>query len=205
LRAHGELLRLTGAMLAPFVLGQSYVLLLPLFVEQNLHLGPVAFGALSAALGAGSVLGALVVATFGRERQLGLLMFASIVCIGAGAIAFGLSGNVLLTGAILFTVGAGESVLFAAYETILLIRLPDELRGRVMGLMFTIVAVFPLGAVIAGIAAEFVGLRAVAVAEGLLILPMALVAWLAVLRSIAASPPASYGASESEMISPVSG
>jgi MFS family permease len=182
--AHKDLLYLTLAMLTPFILGQSYVLLLPLFVEEELHLGPAAFGALSACVGAGSVLGALLVATFGRERQLGLLMFGGVLITGVAGIVYGLSGSVFLTGAMLFAAGAGESALFAAYDTVLLLRLPDAIRGRVMGLMFTLVAMFPIGAVAAGVAADIVGLRAVAVAEGIIIIPIAVVAWLTVLRRV---------------------
>lgn len=184
LRAHRDLLQLTAAMMIPFILGQSYVLLLPLFVEQELEKGPVTFGALSACLGAGSVIGAMAVATFGKQRLIGLLMFAGIVGTGTSAIAYGLSQWVPLTGAVLFVAGSAESALFAAYETLLLIRLPDEIRGRVMGLMLTLVALFPIGAIAAGAVADVVGLRAVAVAEGVIIVVLASVAWRVVLRGI---------------------
>jgi MFS family permease len=184
LRAHRDLMQLTAAMMIPFILGQSYVLLLPLFVEQELHEGPVTFGALSACLGAGSVIGAMAVATFGKQRLIGLLMFAGIVGTGTSAIAYGLSQWVPLTGAVLFVAGSAESALFAAYETLLLIRLPDEIRGRVMGLMLTLVALFPIGAIVAGAVADVVGLRAVAVVEGVIIILLASVAWKVVLRGV---------------------
>ncbi len=183
-RAHRDLLKLTAAMLIPFILGQSYVLLLPLFVEQELGKGPVTFGALSACLGAGSVVGAMAVATFGNQRLIGLLMFAGILGTGFSAIGYGLSQWVPLTGAVLFVAGSAEAALFAAYETLLLIRLPDEIRGRVMGLMLTLVALFPIGAIMAGAIADVVGLRAVAVAEGVIIVALSSVAWRLVLRRV---------------------
>ena len=179
--AHRDLLSLTAAMLIPFILGQSYVLLLALFVEKELGLGPEAFGALSASLGLGAVVGGMAVATFGEERQIGRIMFLGILATGAGAIVYGLSHSVLLTAAVLFVAGAGQSALFAAYDTLLLIRLPDEMRGRVMGLMFTLVALFPIGAAVAGAIADQVGLRAVAIAEGVIIVSMAAIAWRVVL------------------------
>ena len=184
--AHRDLLSLTAAALIPFILGQSYVLLLALFVEQELGLGPAAFGVLSASIGLGAVVGAMTVATFGEERQIGRIMFLGIIATGVAGIAYGLSHSVLLTAGVLFVAGAGESALFAAYDTLLLIRLPDEMRGRVMGLMFTLVALFPIGAVIAGAVADQVGLRTVAIAEGVIILAMAGVAWKAVLSRISA-------------------
>jgi len=182
LREHKDLLQLTAAMLIPFILGQSYVLLLPLFVEQELGLGPEAFGALSACLGAGAVVGGLSVATFGEERQIGLLMFLGVLGTGVAAVAYGLSESVYLTGAVLFVAGAGESALFASYDTLLLMRLPDEIRGRVMGLMFTLVAMFPIGAIGAGAAADIVGLRTVAIVEGTIIIAMSYLAWRTVFR-----------------------
>jgi MFS family permease len=184
LLAHRDLLQLTGAMLIPFILGQSYVLLLPLFVEQELRGGPETFGALSACLGAGSVIGAMAVATFGKQRQIGLLMFAGVVGIGAAGIAYGLSQWVVVTGAALVAAGAGESALFAAYETLLLLRLPDEMRGRVMGLMFSMVAMFPIGAIAAGAIADVIGLRALAVIEGAIVIAMASAVWRVVLRHV---------------------
>lgn len=188
LRGHGQLLALTAAMLIPFILGQSYVLLLPLFVETELSLGPTAFGLLSACLGVGSVIGALTVARFGEERLIGLVMFASIVATGTAAVAYGLAGSVYLVGLVLLVAGAAESALFAAYQTILVVRLPDEIRGRVMGLLFTLVAMFPLGAAIAGAASDVVGLRTVAIVEGVIIIPAAVIAWFTVLRSLASQP-----------------
>jgi MFS family permease len=184
LLAHRDLLQLTGAMLIPFILGQSYVLLLPLFVEQELGGGPVTFGALSACLGAGGVMGAMAVATFGKQRQLALLMFAGVLGTGLSAIGYGLSQWVPLTAAVLLVAGAAESALFAAYETLLLLRLPYEIRGRVMGLMFTMVAMFPIGAIAAGAIADVIGLRAVAVIEGVIIITMASAVWRVVLRHV---------------------
>lgn len=184
LLAHRDLLRLTWAMLVPFILGQSYVLLLPLFVEKELGGGPETFGALSATLGAGGVLGAMAVATFGRQRQLALLMFAGVLGTGASAVAYGLSQWVPVTAAVLLGAGAAESALFAAYETLLLLRLPDAIRGRVMGLMFAIVAMFPIGAIAAGAIADVIGLRLLAVIEGAVIVAMASMVWRAMLRHI---------------------
>jgi MFS family permease len=184
LLAHRDLLQLTWAVLIPYMLAQSYLLLLPLFVKQELGRGPETFGALSATLGAGAVIGAMAVAAFGRYHQLALLMLAGVLGTGICAIAYGLSQWLPLTGAALFVVGAAESALFAAYETVLLIRLPDEMRGRVMGLMFTIAAMFPVGAIVAGAVADAIGLRTLAVIEGTIIIAMASVVWRTVLRHV---------------------
>ena len=184
LLAHRDLLRLTWAVLIPYMLGQSYLLLLPLFVEQELGRGPETFGALSATLGAGAVIGAMAVAAFGKYHQLARLMIAGVLGTGICAIAYGLSQWVPVTAAALLVVGAAESALFAAYETVLLLRLPDEMRGRVMGLMFTVAAMFPVGAIVAGAVGDVIGLRALAVIEGTIIVAMAPLIWNTVLRHV---------------------
>ena len=191
-----DLFKLTAAMLTPYVLGQSFVLLLPLFVEQELGGGATTFGALSASLGAGGVLGAMLVATFGQQRQIGYLMFLGVLAVGISVTVYGLSPWVVLTGAALVAAGAGQSALFAAYETYLLIRLPDEMRGRVMGLTFTMVAFFPISAVAAGAVADVIGLRAVAVIEGVVIVALAGLAWWGVLRSVVLEGEPAAAASE---------
>jgi MFS family permease len=188
LRAHGDLMRLTVVMMIPFVLGQSYVLLLPLFVEQELHAGPQVFGALSACLGAGSVVGAAAVATFGKQRQIGFLMFLGIVGTGVAAVVYAMSQWPALTGAALVGAGMAEATLFAAYETLLIVRLPDAMRGRVLGLLFTIVGLFPASAMLAGAVADVIGLRPLAFIEGVIIVAMASVAWRVTLRHTVTSP-----------------
>ena len=184
LRSHRDLLKLTAVVLIPFILGQSYILLLALFVQEELGRGPQTFGVLSASLGAGGLLGAMAVATFGQQRQIGLLMFAGVLGTGVSGIVYGFSEFVVLTGGALFVAGAMQSALFASYETYLVMRLPDELRGRVTGLMFTLVAMFPVSAIAAGAIADQIGLRPVAIIEGVVIVGLAAFAWQTVLRFI---------------------
>ena len=184
LRGNADLLRLTVVVVTPFVLGESFVLLLPLFVEQELGGGVATFGFLSASLGAGGVIGAMVVAAVGRPRHIGFLMFLGVVGIGAAALIYGFSQWLLLTAVALSVAGAGQSALFVAYETFLLLHVPDEMRGRVMGVTFTIFGLFPVGAIFAGALADLIGLRAVAVLEGAIVLVLALIGWRLVLRHI---------------------
>ena len=184
LRADVDLLRLTAVVVMPFVLGGSYILLLALFVETELGGGAAMFGFLSASLGAGGVIGAMAIAAVGRPRQIGYLMFLGILGVGVAALVYGFSQWLVLTALALTVAGAAQSSLFVAYETFLLLRVPDEMRGRVMGLTFTVFGLFPVGAIFAGALADVVGLRAVAILEGVIVLALALLAWRFALRHI---------------------
>jgi hypothetical protein len=86
-----------------------------------------------------------------------------------------------------------QATLFAAYETMLVVRLPDAMRGRVLGLLFTVVGVFPASAMLAGAIADVIGLRPLAMAEGVIIVAMASVAWRVTLRHAVASPEPAAG------------
>ena len=184
LRADAHLLRLTLVVVTPFVLGGSYTLLLALFVEEELGGGAAMFGFLSASLGAGGVIGAMIIAAMGGSRHIGYLMLFGIAGVGVAALVYGFSHWLPLTALALAVGGGAQSALFVAYNTFLLLRVPDEMRGRIMGLTFTIFGLYPVGAIFAGALADLVGLRAVAILEGVLVLMLALLAWRFALRRI---------------------
>ncbi len=201
MRAEPDLLRLTAVVVTPFVLGESFILLLALFVEQELGGGAAMFGFLSASLGAGGVTGALVVAATGRQRQIGQLIFLGIAGIGVAGVVYGFSQWLVVTAAALYVAGAAQSALFVGFETFLLLRVPDEMRGRVMGLTFTVFGLFPVGAIFAGALADIIGLRAVAIIEGLVVFVLALLGWRFALRRIAGDE-AGVGAPEQTEAAP---
>jgi uncharacterized membrane protein YoaK (UPF0700 family) len=57
-----------------------------------------------------------------------------------------------------------------------------------MGLMFTMVAIFPVGAMVSGAVADVIGLRPLAVIEGVMIIAMVAVAWQVALRHPLTAP-----------------
>ena len=115
-------------------------------------------------------------------------MFVGVLGLGLASIAYAFSQWPAFTGVVLFGAGAAQNTLFAAYETLLIIRLPDEIRGRVIGLMFTMIAIFPVGAMVSGAVADVIGLRPLAVIEGVMIIAMASVAWQVALRHPLTAP-----------------
>ncbi len=156
------------------VFGFPFLVMMPVIARDVLRVGAAGYGALTAAVGVGAMLGALAIAVNSRRiRERGRLMvlggtaFGVLVSLFAFSRAFGLS-LVLLALA-----GCAMIVNNALTNTMLQTLVPDHLRGRVMGFYsFVFVGMAPLGAFQAGAFAERFG-APVAVGVGALVCALA--------------------------------
>jgi MFS family permease len=165
---------------AGMFLSQSYVQILPIFVDA-MALAEQGYGYLLSAGGLGSIVGTLVVGSLDEDKPIGQYMFA-----GAAASVLALSGFVAAAsfswfpGALLavFAAAAFSSIYMIISMTILQMRVPDELRGRVMGIHTMGYSLVPLGGLFLGFLAERTGVgRAVLYAAGLYLL-IVLYVWM---------------------------
>jgi len=135
---------------------QSYVQIMPVF-SNILETGEQGFGYLLSAGGVGSIVGTLAVGSIDNRRPLGNLMLGGaaasvgamalfIVCINLGSFA----GALFAT----FLVAALSSVYMITSMTIMQVRVPDSLRGRVMGIHTMGYSLMPLGGLFLGALAE---------------------------------------------------
>src|SRR6188472_1652964 len=144
--------------LAVGVFGWSYAVLMPAFARDVLGRGANGYGILMSASGTGAFVGALLVATFGhlftpRKIALGGVWLFSIAML---AVAFIKSFPFALV--FLFAAGFGMLLFFSTSNTVLQTIVPDEMRGRVMGVWSLVFgAMIPLGSLEAGAVAHFVG------------------------------------------------
>jgi MFS family permease len=140
--------------------GPSAALMLPLFARQVLRAGPAQLGMLFSAIGAGTVLSALIVASLGDMRSKGRLVFGSILLWMAALAAFGLSGSLRVAIPSLFLLGAAQNAAGTTTITLLQTRVPADMRGRAMSLnTLLIMCVRPLGDFPAGAVISELGLR----------------------------------------------
>jgi MFS family permease len=65
------------------------------------------------------------------RRGLGTRLFASVALFGVGTIVFGLSRNIALSVAALALLGGADVVSVVIRSTLVQIRTPDDMRGRV--------------------------------------------------------------------------
>ena len=149
--------------------GYNFSTILPLLAKFVLKGGPEIFGAVTAALGIGSMLGALLVA--GREKPTRKFIYAFALVFGLTEIGISLSRNYTLTIALLLVLGLASIAYIASTNTSLQINSPMRLRGRVMGLYVVIFAgSTPIGAMFTGFMADWLGTAHMIAVEGLLCL-----------------------------------
>jgi MFS family permease len=138
--------------------GWSYVVLLPAFARDVHGADATGYGVMMSASGVGSMIGSLFVA-WGRDARRGRqVLNASIALFAPAVFGFATTGSYALSLVLIGLTGMGLSAFFASANTLIQGAVPDEVRGRVMG-VYTLVfgAMMPLGAVVAGGLAEAIG------------------------------------------------
>ena len=158
--------------------GVSYIQLMPAFADI-LGVGERGFGFLVSASGVGSVTGTALVIGFQHSRRLGWLILGASLCSTLSLFGFsaatGLAGNLSNAYAyaisFVFLAGMFNSMYLVSSMTVLQMRVPDGLRGRVMGIHGITFSLIPLGALFGGsVAAALTPPYAVLVGASILLL-----------------------------------
>jgi predicted MFS family arabinose efflux permease len=144
--------------LAVGVFGWSYGVLMPAFARDVLGCGANGYGILMSASGSGAFIGALVVATYGHLFTPRRLALGGIWLFSAALFALSLSRTFYVSLVFLLFAGFGMLLFFSTSNTVLQTIVPDEMRGRVMGVWSLVFgAMIPLGSLEAGAVAHWVG------------------------------------------------
>lgn len=168
---------LTLDLLAVFFGG--VVAILPIFASDILKVGADGFGALQAAPGAGAVLMAFVLAHRRPFRRAGPVLLASVTIFGFCILGFALSRSFAVSVLLLAISGAADNVSAVIRSTLIQVRVPPEMLGRVS----SVNAIFigssnELGYFESGVAARLLGAVPSALFGGAMtLLTVALIAW----------------------------
>jgi len=159
----------------------SATVLLPVFADTILHVGPAGLGILFAAPAVGSVIGAVVMtAVSHRIRTPGWPLLGAVAAYGLATVGFGLARSLPL--ALLFLAGTGlaDTVSMTFRHQILQLLTPDALRGRASAAHQLFAGGGPqLGQMEAGMVAARFGAPVSVVSGGVAcIATVALIAWL---------------------------
>jgi MFS family permease len=153
------------------LLGLQYSVVLPIFAKDILHRGAGGFGLLMSFAGVGAVVGALHFAARTDYKGLAKWIAATSTICAICLIGFSESKIFWLSSAVLIVVGFAATSQMAATNTLIQIRVPDELRGRVMAVYATMfMGVQPIGALLAGGIAKKIGAPYTLTIFGMLVL-----------------------------------
>ncbi len=164
------------------IFGWSYSVLMPAFARDILGLGEEAYGALLAASGVGALIGALSIAGAGHWFTPRQLVLGGVWIFSAMIIPFSFSRNLYLAMAFLAGAGFGMMLFFSTSNSALQKSVPDEMRGRIMGIWALVFGgMMPFGSLEAGTVAHFIGVPATIVL-GAIICAMAAGVTLVIVR-----------------------
>jgi MFS family permease len=114
--------------------GNSLGILFPVIAKDTLQVGPDVLGVMWGAMGIGSLLGVFAASNLSSPRFQRLMIVGSTLLLGASMIGFAVTPIYLLSLAILVALGTGGSALNVCIQQNLQMLVPNEVRGRVMGL-----------------------------------------------------------------------
>jgi MFS family permease len=168
---HGNLGALIVLAAATTFLGFALLTFLPIFAKTIFHEGADTFSHLMAFSGAGSIVGALIVAWLGKFRRMGLTALLVQAVYGLLIMAFAASRLLWLSDLLLFFTGAALMVVFSTVTSLVQLIAPNEMRGRVMSIyMLAFRGGMPLGSLVSGYLATYIGApRVIGINGGLLV------------------------------------
>ncbi|MEO7167625.1 MAG: MFS transporter, partial [Chthoniobacterales bacterium] len=164
------------------IFGWSYSVLMPAFARDVLHLDEQGYGFLLGASGVGALIGAFTTATFGTSISSRKLAFGGVWLFSTMLLIFSFNRNLVVAMLCLAGSGFGMMLFFSTSNTTVQTIVPDEMRGRVMGIWALIFGgMIPFGSLEAGVLAHYVGTSAT-LAIGAVICALAALVTLLIVR-----------------------
>ncbi len=140
------------------VLFGGTVAILSIFAQDILEVGSQGFGILNASISMGSIVTMFATTYIPISKNTGKKLLISIFVFGVSIIGFGLSNMFWLSVLMLFISGAADGISMVIRQTILQLKTPDDMRGRVSSVNSMFVGSSnELGAFESGLAAKLVG------------------------------------------------
>jgi len=156
------------------------VALLPVYAREILHTGPWGLGLLRTAPGVGAALMAVALAHRPLRGRAGPALLWSVAGFGVCTILFGVSTSLVLSLVSLIFLGAADMISVIIRATLVQLRTPDEMRGRVMAVDMVFIGTSnELGQFESGLTAHWFGTVPAVVLGGVgTLVVIALWAWI---------------------------
>jgi MFS family permease len=170
MRTESTLTALTVLACLTTFLGLPLLTFLPVFAREVFHGDVGLYSRMMAYSGAGSVIGALIVAWLGRFKHMGLTLLVMGAIFGVLLVGFSMSRVLWVSEVLLFLAGGSVMMLTAMTTSLVQLIVPDHLRGRVVSIyMVAFRGGMPLGSLAAGYAASLSSVPIVLAINGTLV------------------------------------
>jgi len=163
-----DFILLIGLTYVSHFFGMQYMQLMPFFVKR-FGADETGLGTLFSVVGLGALTGTLVVGRVRNHPKVGYIMLGGSLTFSAAIGGFAYAPNFLMALIFLYIAGLANTIYFVVAMTALQLRVPERMRGRVMGVYTITFSLIPLGAVMGGTVASIYDER-VAVFVGAVIL-----------------------------------
>jgi MFS family permease len=152
--------------------------LLPIYARDILHVGPWGLGLLRSAPAVGAFAMSMWLGGKMIKRRAGFVMFTAVAGFGVATVVFGLSRSFALTYAALVAIGLADVISVVIRASIVAVRTPDEMRGRVGAVNSLFIGTSnQLGEFESGVTAAWFGPVPAAVLGGVGSILVALIGW----------------------------
>jgi len=149
-------------MCAVFFFASPFTVFMPVFAKDILKGGPQTMGILMSAMGAGALVGAIIVAARKNVSGLSTVLLVSAFLECAGLAVFSLSKGMWISALSVAAAGAGVMIFNSSVNTLLQVLTDDDKRGRVMSFFIMgFTGIIPLGGLMQGWLAGKTGVPAV--------------------------------------------
>ena len=136
--------------MGPLAFAFSYIIFLPVFVAEVLHMGPSGFGAIQSISAIGALIGGLTPASMGRVPRKGVIMLTAALAYGIVVVMLVSVQLPAFAFGVVIIAGASQTVFRSLNNGTLLEITPQRLQGRVISLTFLDMCVQSAAAVVAG-------------------------------------------------------
>lgn len=142
---HPPVFGLIVLSIIPFLFGMPLNTLLPAFNQEVMGGGPDDLGFLVSAMGAGAILGSLMMATMGNLRNKAMWLIISCIAWGALTSAIGMSVMPWIVFTLIAVIGWMSSWNMSLNRGMLQMQVDDQMRGRIMSIDMMSHGLMPLG------------------------------------------------------------
>ena len=161
------------------VLFGGAVAMVPVYARDILKIGAIGFGWLNAASDIGSIIMVILLTISPIRKNQGKKLFFAVAGFGACIVLFGLSQWFLLSFFALMTAGMLDGVSVVVRGTVMQLKTPDHLRGRVGSVSSMFVnSSNELGQFESGVAARLMGVVPSVVFGGCMTIAVVIITWI---------------------------